>query len=131
QQVVQMWPEYVESHFNLAVAYLPLGRFEQGWREHEWRWQSRQMTLRHFPQPRWDGAPLDGRTILLYAEQGLGDCLQFIRYATLVQRRGGRVLVECPAVLMPLLARCPGVDRLVASQTTLVVGSGADVPAFD
>jgi hypothetical protein len=67
-----------------------------------------------FGQPAWDGSPLGGRTILLHAEQGLGDTLQFIRYAPLVQQRGGTVLVQSPAPLARLLARCPGVDRLVA-----------------
>src|SRR5205823_1400229 len=62
-------------------------------------------------------------TILLHAEQGLGDTLQFIRYAPVVQRRGGRVVVECPPALLRLLARTPGIDRLVAA--------GAPLPPFD
>jgi hypothetical protein len=63
------------------------------------------------------------RTILLHAEQGLGDTLQFIRYAPLVQQRGGEVVVECQETLLPLLATCPGIDQLVAR--------GAPLPAFD
>src|SRR5205807_1094144 len=62
-------------------------------------------------------------TILLYAEQGLGDTLQFIRYATLVKQRGGSVIAACQEALLPLLATCPGVDRLVAL--------GSPAPDFD
>src|SRR5205085_2009569 len=67
----------------------------------------------------WDGSPLEGQRILLYAEQGLGDTLQFVRYAPLVKQRGGTVLVECPASLVPLLSSCPGIDRAVAKDSTL------------
>src|SRR5262249_4231651 len=74
-------------------------------------------------QPRWDGSPLEGRTILIYSEQGLGDTIQFIRYAPLVQQRGGRVIVECPSLLLPLFRKCPGIDFLVAEAEPL--------PGFD
>ena len=62
------------------------------------------------PQPRWDGSPLEGRTILLRCEQGLGDSLQFIRYAELVRQRGGKVAVRCQPQLARLLTSCPGLD---------------------
>jgi Tfp pilus assembly protein PilF len=106
-----------------AVALLAKGDFERGWPEYECRWRHVGMTPRQLAQPRWDGSPLEGRSILLYTEQGLGDTLQFIRYAPLVKQRGGSVLVECPASLVPLLSRCPGIDRLVAA--------GSDLPEFD
>ena len=64
-----------------------------------------------------------GRTVLLHVEQGLGDTIQFIRYAALVKQAGGRVVVECPNRLLPLLASCPGIDLLVAS--------GSPLPDFD
>ena len=60
-----------------------------------------------FKQPAWDGSPLDGKTIVLFAEQGLGDVLQFIRYAPLVKQRRGKVIVACHEQLLPLLRRCP------------------------
>src|SRR3954452_18313337 len=66
--------------------------------------------------PRWDGSPLEGRSILLTAEQGLGDTIQFIRYAPLVQQRGGKVLFACQKALVPLLRRCAGIDRIVARE---------------
>ncbi len=77
---------------------------------------------RIFPQPRWDGSDLAGRAILLYAEQGLGDTLQFIRYAPLVRERGGKVIVECQPQLAELLRGAAGVDQVIAQ--------GSALPAF-
>ena len=84
---------------------------------------AKELPPRPFPQPRWDGGPLGGKTILLHAEQGLGDTLQFIRYAPLVKRRGGTVVVACQRPLIPLLQGCPGIDRLAAQ--------GDPLPPFD
>jgi Tfp pilus assembly protein PilF len=117
-QALRLQPDSAEAHVNRAETWLLQGNFAQGWPEYEWRWRWREFKPRSFRQPRWDGAPLAGRTILLHAEQGVGDTLQFIRYAPLVRSRGGTVLVEAPAGLVPLLARCAGVDRVAA------IGSG-------
>jgi tetratricopeptide (TPR) repeat protein len=122
QQAVRIKPEYAEAHRNLALLWLLLGHFEQGWPEFEWRWQCRDFPRRSFPQPPWDGSQLAGRTILLHAEQGFGDTLQFIRYATLVKGHGGRVVAECQPELVSLVSTCPGVDEAVAA--------GAPLPAF-
>jgi tetratricopeptide (TPR) repeat protein len=102
-----------EGHLGRALARLILGDYEQGWAEYEWRWRSGDFARPPARAPRWDGSPLDGRTILLQAEQGLGETLQFVRYAALVKRRGGTVVFACPRPLLGLLAACPGIDRLV------------------
>ena len=99
------------------------GDLAAGWLEYEYRWGTKEMPVRKLPQPRWDGSPLDGKTILLYGEQGMGDAIQFIRYAAVVAERGGKVLVECRKELVGLFGRCAGIDRIV----TL----GAALPAFD
>jgi len=112
-QVLSLAPEDYQAHWNRALLFLLDGQFERGWQEYEWRWKQRDIQPRCFPQPAWDGGPLNGRTILLYAEQGLGDTLQFIRYAPRVKEAGGRVVVECQARLLPLLAGYPGVDDWV------------------
>ncbi|HZU37865.1 MAG TPA: tetratricopeptide repeat-containing glycosyltransferase family protein, partial [Gemmataceae bacterium] len=113
QESLRHKPDAADTHKNLALAWLLTGNFEQGWPEYEWRWKTREAVVRPFPQPRWDGKPLAGEPVLLHAEQGLGDVLQFVRYAPLVRQRGGTVVLECPARLIPLLQRCPGIDRLV------------------
>ena len=112
-------PDYPDARRNRAMAWLAAGDFERGWPEYEYRWQGKTMRPRSFRQPRWDGTPLAGRTILLYAEQGLGDTLQFIRYALLVKQRNGRVLFECPKALTALLAGCLGIDELIPESSPL------------
>jgi tetratricopeptide (TPR) repeat protein len=123
QEALRLQPDYAKAHVNLGVAWLLRGNFEQGWPGYEWRWQCKEYSLRRFPQPPWDGSPLQGQTILLWAEQGLGDTLQFIRYAPLVQARGGCVLLACQPPLLPLLSHCLGIDRLLPL--------GSALPRFD
>jgi tetratricopeptide (TPR) repeat protein len=107
-------PEHAGARHCRALWWLMQGRFAEGWPEYEWRWKQPDAVVRECREPVWDGSPLDGRTILLWTEQGLGDALQAIRFAPLVKERGGTVLVECPSALMPLLSRCEGIDRVVA-----------------
>jgi len=116
-------PDYAEARFNRAVTLLLVGDYEQGWPEYEWRWKTDKVASRSFSQPRWDGRPAAGMTILIHAEQGLGDTLQFIRYARLVKQQGATVIVQCQRALLPLLASCPGIDRLV--------GNDEQLPEFD
>jgi tetratricopeptide (TPR) repeat protein len=120
---IEIDPTRRESHRNRSLIWLLLGEYELGWAEYEWRWGCKELPVRPFPRPLWDGSPLGGRTILLHAEQGLGDTLQFIRYATLVHERGGRVVVASQRPLLRLLATCPGVEEVVAQ--------GDPIPAFD
>ena len=106
ESAVRLRPDYPDAHWNRALALLLAGDYAAGWTEYEWRWKRRGQQPRKFTQPTWDGSSLDGRTILLYAEQGLGDTLQFIRYAPLLKRQGGTIVVECQAELVRLLQRC-------------------------
>lgn len=115
--VLGLRPDEALVHFNRAVVWLLQGNFADGWPEYEWRWRWKDFVTRPFPKPIWDGGPLAGKTILLHAEQGLGDTIQFIRYAPLVKERGGTVIVACQEPLLGLLSRCPGVDQLVAQET--------------
>jgi tetratricopeptide (TPR) repeat protein len=112
-------PDFAQAHANRAQLRLQHGDFAQGWPEYEWRWKLPGVALPPLPVPQWDGAPLAGRTILLRAEQGLGDTLQFVRYAPLLARGGARVVVECQPALARLLRSCPGIDAVVARGAAL------------
>jgi tetratricopeptide (TPR) repeat protein len=113
-RAVAIEPDFPEAHLNRGVALLLLGRLQEGWPEYDWRIRCKEYPETLLPLPHWDGSDLTGKTIVLYGEQGLGDTLQFIRYAPLVKARGGTVVAACPPILLPVLARCPGIDRLVA-----------------
>ncbi|HYV39537.1 MAG TPA: tetratricopeptide repeat-containing glycosyltransferase family protein [Gemmataceae bacterium] len=123
ETALRIEPELPLARWNRSVLWLLRGDFERGWPEYEWRWTHYAHARRQFAQPRWDGSPLHGRTILLYAEQGLGDSFHFIRYVPLVRERGGKVIMECPRPLRNVLAGCAGIDQLVAT--------GAELPSFD
>ncbi len=124
EQAVRSKPEVPEFHVNLGLNLLLRGDFARGWHEADWRRRDpSNPASRPFPKPIWDGSPLNGRTILLHAEQGLGDTMQFIRYAGLVRDRGGRVVVECQPLLTELLKDVDGVDQ--------VVTLGPALPEFD
>ena len=119
-------PDHAPAHANRAQVLLLAGDFERGWEEYEWRWRlgTDRPTGRELPQPRWRGdQALEGKTILLHAEQGLGDTIQFCRYAPLVAARGARVILEVPRPLMALLRSLPGVSELI--------GAGDPLPPFD
>jgi hypothetical protein len=102
-------PDNAEAHWHLAGALLRRCDFDEGWREFEWRWRLRHSAPRRsFTQPEWDGGDLQGRTILLYCEQGFGDVIQFIRYVPLVAKLGAPVIVPAPSQLARLLQSVPG-----------------------
>lgn len=113
-------PDYIKARLCRAHILLAQGRYADGWRELEWRW--RRPDVRR-PTPHgsrlWRGQPLDGKRIIILAEQGLGDQIQFVRYATQLAKRGATVIVECHAKLVRLLSTCPGVSEVIAKGTPL------------
>jgi tetratricopeptide (TPR) repeat protein len=108
-------PNSADVSFYLGLLHLSLGNFALGWREHEEREGARRMRKR-FSQPQWKGEPLQGARILLHAEQGLGDTLQFIRYVPLVAARGGQVVLAVQARLHRLLAGTEGAWQVIISE---------------
>ncbi len=121
-RVLKLQPDDAAAHVGRGMALLARGQMTEGWQEYEWRLKV-PSAPRPLAEPRWTGAPLAGRTILLCAEQGAGDALQFIRYASLVKQQGANVIAACPPSLARLLASCPGVDS--------VFTSGQPAPRFD
>ena len=115
EELVREAPLDAESHWNLGIGLLLHGRFKEGWKEFEWRTEIPRFRKQHhrFEQPRWQGESLEGRTILLFGEQGHGDTLQFLRYIPLVAARGGRIVLEVPPLLCSLLQGFPGVAECV------------------
>lgn len=115
-QAIALAPNHAEAHANKSMALLLSGDFFHGWPLYEWRWKNKKNRLieRHFSQPLWLGEePLNGKKILLYAEQGLGDTLQFCRYAKLVANLGAKVILEVHPSLFNLLEHLDGVSELV------------------
>jgi hypothetical protein len=123
RRALELKPDFAECRLNLAVLQLLRGEFARGWPAYESRWPAGKVAARRFCQPPWDGRPLEGRTILLHAEQGFGDTIQFIRYAPLVEQCGARVIVECQKPLVRLLAAWPQLEQ--------VVPQGEPLPPFD
>jgi tetratricopeptide (TPR) repeat protein len=115
-----------DAHHNAALAHLTLGDYRRGFEQYEWRWQRSGMPARRrsFGKPLWLGEyPLARKRILVAAEQGLGDCIQFARYVPMLAASGATVVLEAPPPLLSLLARLDGVAEVVAR--------GDALPAFD
>jgi tetratricopeptide (TPR) repeat protein len=125
RRALRQQPCIAEAHHSLGMALLARGDLADGWVEYEWRWQTPQMMQgrRHYPQPQWRGEAAGGQVLLIHAEQGFGDTLQFCRYAPLAAAQGLRVLVQAPRPLIRLLRGLPCIDRVVADDEAL--------PAFD
>jgi len=125
ETAVKLAPDLAEAHFAVATIRLALGDFAKGWAGLEWRLRlpGFGFALPDLGKPGWQGDDLAGRTILLHAEQGLGDTLQFLRYVPLVAARGGRVLLLVQPALKRLLAGLDGVEQ--------VFGFGETLPDYD
>ncbi len=110
-QSVRMRPDYAQAHTNRALAWLAQGDFAAGWEEYEWRWKCPEFQSLGHDLPMWDGSPLDGRALLVHAEQGFGDTLQFIRFVPSIATDAGRVVCEVQPPVASLLKQSgiPGV----------------------
>ncbi|MDE1148553.1 MAG: tetratricopeptide repeat-containing glycosyltransferase family protein [Azospirillaceae bacterium] len=130
RQALVLSPRYADAAYNLGLAWLTVGDYANGWPAHEARWATVDFRPHHrvLPQPLWQGQDLAGGTLLLHAEQGLGDTLQFCRYVPLVAARGIRVVLEVPGPLLRLLQASPA---LTTGGPVEIVAFGAPLPPFD
>ena len=120
---ISLRAEYAEYRWDRALTLLQMGDLERGFSEYEWRWKLKSTPPPRFDQAPWDGSNLEGRTIVLWHEQGLGDMIQFCRYAPMVKDRGGTVILETQPELVRLMSTLAGVDK--------VVTRAAPPPRFD
>jgi tetratricopeptide (TPR) repeat protein len=117
-------PGYADAHWNLAINRLRAGDFKTGWIESEWRWKCASLNLRRKETAQWLGdEPIEGKTLLLHNDQGLGDAMQFCRYASMAAARGARVILETDPPLRDLLMTLDGVSEVFAR--------GDALPPFD
>lgn len=122
-QCVALQPNYPKAGYNLGLCLLQLGRFEEGLRLYESRKQlPAAIGLHHYPKPLWSGEEdIEGKTLLVRAEQGFGDVIQFSRYITLLQDRGAKIILAAPGKLI----------RLLKSLAVQVVSADGPAPDFD
>ena len=107
EQALKINPNEAELHRNIGVIYLLQGRFAEGWNEYRWRWRVGDLHRQNRVIPVWDGSDPRGRRILLTAEQGLGDTLNFVRFAKVLRDRGAQTMVHCQPQLLALLQNSP------------------------
>jgi len=115
REAIRLDDNNAEARRNLSMALLKGGAFEEGWSEFEWRWKTPHFAAirRQWKKPQWAGERLSGRTVLVHAEQGFGDCFQMARYIPELKKRGGRVIVEAPDVLAEVLQTVGGIDEMI------------------
>jgi hypothetical protein len=125
EHCLRLDPQHEQANFNLAVALLLQGDYQRGWAQYERRWQFEHLKgmLPDLPQPRWAGESLRDKTLLIVGEQGLGDCIQFVRFTREVGLQGGRVILVVPDPLIPLF----GTNETVIHTT----GYEQPLPEFD
>ncbi len=112
-------PGLPEAHMQMAWNHLLQGRFAEGWAEYEWRWRCAGAALPRFPLPIWNGSDPAGRRIMLHAEQGYGDTIQFIRYAKLLAGGGATVVLYCQEAIGELMSTAPGLEQVISDATKL------------
>ncbi len=113
-------PDGPTAHKNKSMALLLRENFIEGWPEYEWRLQTKAHSVMAFQSPRWDGNPINGKSILVHAEQGFGDTIQFVRYLPMVKALGGHVIFECQNNLISLLKNCDGIDRIISRSSDII-----------
>lgn len=114
EKTLNVNPNHTEALFSLGLTYLMLGDWEKGWNGYEYRWdRGDQQKLRSYPEPLWHGESLNGKHIFVYAEQGLGDTFQFIRYLKILKEYGAYVTFAPQRPLEALLKLCPYIDEVI------------------
>jgi tetratricopeptide (TPR) repeat protein len=114
RRATEIAPDYADAQWNLALTLLMAGDYTSGWKAYEWRLKIPDIPIRKLPHEYWDGSVRPGKTLLLYTEQGIGDAIQFIRYAGMARARVGRIILQCHTSLVRLLSDVDGVDQVLS-----------------
>ncbi len=124
RRAIALKSDYADAHMGLAMALMSKGDLKAGAAEFEWRWRGwRHMKMPTLNAPLWDGQMLGDRTLLLWSEQGLGETIQFVRFAPQLRAYASRIILACHPALVRLMMTAPGLDGVVALDGAL--------PAFD
>jgi tetratricopeptide (TPR) repeat protein len=107
EKALQLNPAYADAHFNMSHALLLLGNFEKGWKEYQWRWETKDFLLNHknYHQPSWDGSSLADKSLFIFAEQGIGDEIMFASCLPEIIAQAKLCIIECDKRLVPLFQR--------------------------
>jgi len=129
RKAIVLRDDYADAHLGLAMSLLELQQFEEGWKEFEWRWECGQMPRRQVPYPQWQGERCPDKGLLLLGEQGLGDVIQFCRYAKFAKEKfGGKVYIEVRPVLARLMQGIEGIDEVVSMGMKLPSNIAYQIP---
>jgi FkbM family methyltransferase len=125
ERAIELRPDYADAHLNYGCVLLQHREWQRGWAEYEWRWKVPDLIpLAQVEIPRWTGEPIKGKRVLVLAEQGNGDSLQFARYLPLLRKLGAEVYMRCPKEVSPLISRVPEAD-------VHIVHESIPLPPFD
>lgn len=106
QKAIQLKPDHSDAHFHLSTAFLLTENFEQGWQEYQWRFSKTEPIKKPLSSPMWQGQSLSDNHLLLWSEQGLGDTIQFVRYALLLSQQGFKITIATHFLLLRLFQEC-------------------------
>ncbi|MGO8699427.1 MAG: tetratricopeptide repeat protein [Limisphaerales bacterium] len=125
ERALQCQSDFALAHWNRALVLLLAGRLQEGFQEYEWRWRLKGPIFvpRSYSQPLWNGQLIRDKTLLVHAEQGLGDAIQFVRYLRRIRPRAGRIVLETPAPIQSLFEQAACADQTIAQ--------GEAPPPFD
>jgi tetratricopeptide (TPR) repeat protein len=115
RNAIDLAPDFAEAHENLAQVLLFEQKYEEAWVEYEWRWQNEKnrQSKRVFAGPSWQGESLTNKILLVHAEQGFGDVIQFVRFLSLIEAQKGRMILACHTALIDLFSSLDGVHRVI------------------
>lgn len=121
RQAIALEPDLAEAHWNLSHLLLLIGQYQEGFNEYLWRWRRKAAPPNAIPKPEWHGEFVPTHTLLVHAEQGMGDAIQFVRYLPLVRQRVGKLYLACAPPLVSLFQSLPGVDAILTQENMAAI----------